>query len=152
MAIIRAHLANAERELFDDVFNEVDGIYLRVFLVDLESANSGCIADRCILEPTDLFASFSSEGQKLNIDLNVMPWHLLLLAFGVQLAHSCASGQTVKAVMLKDTVDTGVGNFDAVVARQIPNNPYWPEVILAPEIENLLDNLSGCLIGRVLRN
>ena len=152
MAIIRAHLANAERELFDDVFNEVDGIYLRVFLVDLESANSGCIVDRCILEPTDLFASFSSAGQKLNIDLNVMPWHLLLITFGVQLAHSCASGQTVKAVMLKDTVDAGVGNFDAVVARQIPNNPYWPEVILAPEIENLLDNLSGCLIGRVLRN
>ena len=152
MAIIRAHLANAERELFDDVFNEVDGIYLRVFLVDLESANSGCIVDRCILEPTDLFASFSSAGQKLYIDLNVMPWHLLLIAFGVQLAHLCASGQTVKAVMLKDTVDAGVGNFDAVVARQIPNNPYWPEVILAPEIENLLDNLSGCLIGRVLRN
>jgi len=152
VAIIRAHLANAERELFDDVLNEVDGIYLRVFLVDLESANSGCIADRCILELTDLFASFSPEGQKLNIELNVMPWHLLLLAFGVQLAHLCASGQTVKAVMLKDTVDAGVGNFDAVVARQIPNNPYWPEVILAPEIENLLDNLSGCLIGRVLRN
>ena len=152
MAIIRAHLANAERELFDDVLNEVDGIYLRVFLVDLESANSGCIVDRCILEPTDLFASFSSAGQKLYIDLNVMPWHLLLIAFGVQLAHLCASGQTVKAVMLKDTVDAGVGNFDAVVARQILNNPYWPEVILAPEIENLLDNLSGCLIGRVLRN
>ena len=137
MAIIRAHLANAERELFDDVLNEVDGIYLRVFLVDLESANSGCIVDRCILEPTDLFASFSSAGQKLYIDLNVMPWHLLLIAFGVQLAHSCASGQPVKAVTFKDTIDAGVGDFDAVVARQIPDDPYWPEVILAPQIKHL---------------
>ncbi len=108
VTVVGPHLANAELELFDNVVNEVDGVCLRMLLVDLESANSGCIVDRCVLEPTDLFASFSIEGQKLNIDLNVMPWHLLLIAFGVQLAHSCASGQTVKAVTLKDPVDAGV--------------------------------------------
>lgn len=52
-----------------------------MLFVDLEGANSGCIVDRCVLEPTDLFAAFSSEGQKLNIHLNVMSWHLLLIAF-----------------------------------------------------------------------
>ena len=92
MTIIRAHLANAEWKLFDDMINEVDGVCLSMLFVDLEGANSGCIVDRCVLEPTDLFAAFSYEGQKLNIHLNVMPWHLLLIAFGVQLAHSCASG------------------------------------------------------------
>ena len=137
MTIIRAHLANAEWKLFDDMINEVDGVCLRMLFVDLEGANSGSIVDRGVLEPTDLFASFSFEGQKLNIHLNVMSWHLLLIAFGVQLAHSCASGQPVKAVTFKDTIDAGVGDFDAVVARQIPDDPYWPEVILAPQIKHL---------------
>ena len=152
MTIIRAHLANAERELFNDVFNEIDGVCLSMLFVDLEGANSGSIVDRGVLEPTDLFASFSFEGQKLNVHLNVMSWHLLLIAFGVQLAHSCASGQTVKAVTLKDTVDAGVGDFDAVVARQIPDDPYWPEVIFAPQIKHFVNDLSGRLIGWVLGN
>ena len=108
MTIVRAHFANAEWKLFDDMINEVDGVCLSMLFVDLEGANSGCIVDRCVLEPTDLFSTFPYEGQKLNIHLNVMPWHLLLIAFGVQLAHSCASGQTVKAVTLKDTVDAGI--------------------------------------------
>ena len=108
MTIIRAHLANAEWKLFDDMINEVDGVCLSMLFVDLEGANSGCIVDRCVLEPTYLFAAFSFEGQKLNVHLNVMSWHLLLIAFGVQLTHSCTPGQPVKAVALEDAVDTGV--------------------------------------------
>ncbi len=108
VAIIRANLANAEWELFDDVVDEVDGVCLRVFLVYLEGANSGGIVDRCVLEPTNLFALFSLEGQKLNIHLNVVSWDLLLITFSVQLAHSCASGQPVKTVAFEDTVDTGI--------------------------------------------
>ena len=100
VTVVGPHLANAEWKLFDDVINEVDGVCLRMLLVDLEGANSGCIVDRCVLEPTYLFAAFSFEGQKLNVHLNVMSWHLLLIAFGVQLAHSCTSGQPVKAVAL----------------------------------------------------
>ena len=83
VTIIRAHLSNAERELFNDVVNEVDRVCLRMFLVDLEGANSGCVVDRCVLKPTDLFAAFSFEGQDLNIHLDVMSRHLLLIALGV---------------------------------------------------------------------
>ena len=83
VAVISPHLANAEWELFDDVANEIDGVCLRVFLVDLEGANSGCFVDRCVLEPAYLFAAFAFEGQKLNVHLNVMSRHLLLIAFGV---------------------------------------------------------------------
>ena len=72
VAIIRTDLTNAEWELFNDVINEVDCVCLRVFIVDLEGANSGCIVDSCVLEPTDLFASFSFEGQKLNVHLDMM--------------------------------------------------------------------------------
>ena len=152
VTIIRTDFTNAEWKLFDDVVNKVNRICLGMLLVDLEGANSGCIVDRRILEPADLFAAFPYECQKLNVHLNVMPWHLLLIAFGVQLAHSCASGQTVKAVTLKDTVDAGVGDFDAVVARQIPDDPYWPEVIFAPQIKHFVNDLSGRLIGWVLGN
>lgn len=152
VAIICAHLSNAERKLFDDVINKIDCVCLYMFLVDLEGANSGCIVDRCVLETTDLFAAFFFEGQKLNVHLNVMSWHLLLIAFGVHLAHSCASGQPVEAVALEDTVDASIRDFDAVIARQIPHNPYWPKVILTPQIQHFLDDLSWGLIGRVLRD
>ena len=50
-----------------------------------------------------------------------------------------------------------MGNFNpvrngSVITRQIPNNPYWPEVIVAPQIKHFLDDLSWRLIGRVLRD
>ena len=61
VAIIRTDFTNAEWELFDDVVNEVDGVCLSMLFVDFEGANSGCIVDSCVLEPTYLFASFSFE-------------------------------------------------------------------------------------------
>ena len=152
VTIIRAHLANAKRELFDDVVNEVDRVCLRMFLVDLEGAHSGCIVDRCVLKSADLLAAFSFEGQKFNVHLDVMSRHLLLIAFGVQFAHACASGQSVEAVTLQDAVDPSIGDFDAVITRQIPNDPDRPQVILAAQIQNFFDDLSRGLIGRVLRD
>ena len=65
ITIIRAHLANAEWKLFDDMINEVDGVCLSMLFVDLEGANSGCIVDHCALEPTDLFASFPMNVRNL---------------------------------------------------------------------------------------
>ena len=61
----------------------------------------------------------------------------------------CLFGQPVKAVALEDAVDAGIGGFDAVIARQIPNNPDWPEVILATQIQNLLNDIGRRLIGGV---
>jgi len=48
------------------------------------------------------------KGQKLNVELDMMPRHLLLISFGVQLAHSCASGPSVKTIAFKDTVNSCV--------------------------------------------
>jgi len=39
-----------------------------------------------------------------------------------------------------------------VIARQIPDDSYWPEVILSPQIKYFLDDLSGRLVGRIFRN
>ena len=117
MSIVRSNLANAKRELFDDVINEVDRACLRMFLIDLEGANSGCVVDRSELEAAYIFSTFSFESQKLNVHLDMMPWNLFLIAFGMQLTHSCASGQPVKTVALKDAIDPSVRDFDAVIAR-----------------------------------
>ena len=107
VTVVGPHFANAEWKFFDDVVNEVDGVCLRMFLVDLEGANSGCIVDRCVLEATDRFAVFSLKGPKLNIYLNLMARHLLLITFGMQFAHAhaCTSGPSVEAVTFENAVD-----------------------------------------------
>jgi hypothetical protein len=51
VTVVGSHFANAEWKLFDDVVNEVDRVCLRVLLVDLEGANSGCIVACCMRCP-----------------------------------------------------------------------------------------------------
>ena len=108
MTVVGPHLVNAEWELFDDMINEVDGVCLRMFFIDLERANPSCIVDCCILESANLFTAFSFEGQKLNVHLNVMPRHLFLISFGVQFAHASASGKPIEAIALEDAVNPSV--------------------------------------------
>ena len=84
VAIILRDFTNAEWERFDDVVNEVNRVCLGMLLVDHEGASSGCIVDCRVLEATDLFAAFPYDRQELDIHLNVMARHLLLIAFGVQ--------------------------------------------------------------------
>jgi hypothetical protein len=134
------------------VVNEVDGVCMRVFLADLEGTNPGRIVDLCVLEPANLLTTFSFEGQKFNVHLDVIPWHLFLIPLSVQFAHACASGQSVEAVALEDAVGTGVGDFNAVITRQIPNDPDRPKAILAPQMKHFLDDLRWRLIGRVLQD
>jgi hypothetical protein len=105
VTVVSWSVANTDRKLLYDVVNKIDGVCLRMLLVDHERPNSGRIVDRCVLETTNLFALCSFKVQKLNVHLNVMPCHLLLIAFGVQLAHSCASGQTIKTIAFEDVVD-----------------------------------------------
>lgn len=48
--MIRPHLANAEWKLLNDMVNEVNGNYLRVFFIEIEGANTGyirCLAGHC---------------------------------------------------------------------------------------------------------
>ena len=71
---------------------------------------------------------------------------------GVQLAHSCASGQPIKTIAFEDAVDPSIRNFDAMVTRQIPNDPDRSQVIFAAQIQNFLDDLSWRLIGGIFRN
>lgn len=98
MAVIRAHFPNAERKLFNDMINEIDRIGLSVFFVDFECPDPRRVINGRILEPPHFFAVFPFESQKLNIDLYVMTRDLFLITFGVQFAHSCASGKPIETI------------------------------------------------------
>ena len=59
MTVIGADLADTERELIDDVIDEVDRVSLGMLLVDLERANAGGIVNGGILEAAYFLALLS---------------------------------------------------------------------------------------------
>lgn len=152
VAIVSSNFANAERELFNDMINEVDRVCLRVFVVDLKCPDTCRIVDCCVLEPADLLAVFPLKGQELDVYLDVVTWNLLLISLCVKLSQACASGQSIEAVAPENAVDPSIRDLDVVIARQVPDDPDRPQVILAAQIQNLLDDLVRSLIGGVLRN
>jgi len=83
VAVICPNFTDAKRELLDNVINEVDRACLRVFLINLESTDSGCVIDGSELKSAHFLASFSFEGQKLNVHLDVMAGYRFLIALGV---------------------------------------------------------------------
>lgn len=40
--------------------------------------------------------------------------------------------------------------FDAVVVRHTPDEPDQREVVFAAQVKAFLDDLRGCLVGRIL--
>ena len=108
--------------------------------------------DFSVLETAHLLGAFLLKGQELEVYLHVLTWNLLLITLGMQFPHVGASGQSVEAVASENEVCAGVGNFYPVIARQIPNDPDGPQVILAAQMQNLLYDLWRHLIGWVLRN
>ena len=65
MAIVGSNFSDPEGELVDDIVDEVDGVGLGVFPVDLEGPHAGCIIDSCELETPYLLAALPPEGQEL---------------------------------------------------------------------------------------
>ena len=66
MPVVGPDLLDAERELFDDVINEVDRVGVCVFVVDLERPDAGSVIDSGILEPPDFLTALASEGEELD--------------------------------------------------------------------------------------
>ena len=88
MAIVSPDLFDAERELFNDVIDKVDRVGLSMFVVDFERPDARRVIDSSILEPADLLAALASEGEELDVHLDVMARHLLVVALGVDFAHA----------------------------------------------------------------
>ena len=150
MAVISPDFLDAERELFDDAIDEVDRIGLCVFVVDFERPDARRIVDVGILEPPDFLAALTSKGEELDVHLDVMTWHLFVVALGMDFADARSARQSADAVAPEDTRHTCVGDLNVVVARQIPDDPDRPEVVFAAQVKDLVDDLGRGLVGRVL--
>lgn len=137
MAIIRLDFTDAEWELFNDMINKVDRIGLCVLFVNLQRPNPRSVIDGGVLEAADLHPLFANESQELNIHLDVMSGNLLLIALGVDRAHASAARKVVQPMAALDTRHRGVGQFDVVIALQIPDDPHRAQMVLAPKIKYL---------------
>jgi hypothetical protein len=93
MAVVRSHLADAEREFVDDGVDEVDRVRLIVAVIDLQGANARGIVDRRVLVALDGLPVFPFEFQELDVDLDLMTRHLFLVSLSVDLANTRAAGQ-----------------------------------------------------------
>ncbi len=107
----------------------------------------------CLDPERELFDDvLADEGQKLDAHLDVMPRYLLVVAIGVDAVHARCAQRSANAVSAQNACHASVGDFDAVIARQIPNDPDRPEMILTSQVENLVDHLRRRLVDRVLHN
>ena len=108
MAIVRAYLRYTEWKLIDDVIHKVDGAGLSVAPVNFQSAHSRGVVDCRVLVALDLLSLFSLEDQELDVHLDVMARHLLVVSLGVHLSQTGPARQAVQAVALEGAIDTCV--------------------------------------------
>ena len=139
--IVGAYLLDTEGELFDDVVNGVGGAGLRVALVNFQGAHPRGVVNRCILVALDLLALFPFEDQEPDVDLDVMTRHLLIVALGVHLSQSGPPRQAAQSMALEGAIDSCVGDFDGVIALQVPDDPDRSEMIRSSKMKDLLFDL-----------
>jgi hypothetical protein len=75
---------------------------------------------------------------------------LLLVAVGVYSPSANPIGEPIHAMSLANPVNGGIGCLDAVIALQVPHDPNRPHVICPAQVQDLLDNLVGCLVWVVV--
>lgn len=141
MPVIGPDFPDAERELFDDVIDKLDRVGLCVFVIDFERPDARRIVDGGILEAPDFLAGFTDKGKELNIHLDVVPRNLLVVTLGVDFAHARSARQATNAIAAQNARYASVGYCDAVITRQIPDDPDRPKVIFATQVKDLFDDL-----------
>lgn len=80
MPVIGADGVNAEGELPDEVINEVNRVCLIVTLVHFEGADSCRVIYRSVLVTPHGFARGVDEVKELNVNLNMVTGHALLVS------------------------------------------------------------------------
>jgi hypothetical protein len=141
MAVVGSDLFDLERELFDDVIDKVDRVGLSMLVIDLEGPDTRSIVDGGILEASYLLAALADEGEELDVHLDVMARNLLVVTLGVDFTHAGSARQSADTVAAQNARNASVGDFDVVIAREIPDDPDGPEVIFATQVEDLLNDL-----------
>ena len=65
----------------------------------------------------------------------------------MNLTHASAARKAVQPVLAQYTRNGSVRHFDVMIARQIPNDPHWTEVVFATKIKNLFLALRRRSVG-----
>jgi hypothetical protein len=78
--------------------------------------------------------------------------------FVVQFSADCTTNMSgfdlrqAQAMTPENAIHACIGDGDGVIARQIPDDAYWPQAVGFPQIQHLLDDLWSRSIGRILRS
>ena len=152
MTVVGSNFPYAEWELVDDVIDKVDRVSLGMFFIDFKCTNAGGIVNGRILEAAYFLALLSDESQELDVHPDMVTRDLFVITFCMDFAQARSAREPVHPVALEYPVYCCVGQFNAVIARKIPHDPFWPEMVLAPQMQNLLGHLGRCLVGRVFRD
>jgi hypothetical protein len=70
-----------------------------------------------------------------------MARNLLVVTLGVDFTHAGSARQSADTVAAQNAHNASVGDFDVVIAREIPDDPDGSEVIFATQVEDLLNDL-----------
>ena len=140
VAIVGTNSIDAERKFGDDVIHKVDRILLRMPFINLQGADACRIIDCRLFEISYFSALLGLEIKEFHVDLHVMARHLFLIADGRNRPFALPIRQAIHAMALQYVVYPARRDLDAVIASQIPTNPYLPKMIVATQVEDLFFN------------
>lgn len=109
----------------------------------------GVVVDGDVLVALDRFSVFAVELQELDVDLDLMARHLLLIALGVDLADQCSARQTAQPMALENAIDARIGELYGVIPLQTLDDAHGPKMMAPPQIQDLPDTLGDCATGGV---
>ena len=145
-AVVGLDDLDPERELLEDVVEELDRGLLVVAGVDPQHPDAGAVVDRGVL--VVLLAGAGQRFDELHVDLDPMAGQRLLVALpavGVALV-ALRCRQPVELEALEDPPDRRVADLDVVVALQVHRDLQRPEVVVLAQVDDLADDLG---LGRV---
>ena len=92
----------------------------------------GAIDNGSRLKPPNFLTALASEDAELDVHLDVMTGNQLVIVLGVDITHSRSARPTPSR--LRMCVSHAYEIHNAVIARQVPNDPDRPEVVFAAQI------------------
>lgn len=150
--VVRLDRLDPERELIQQEVRELDGGLLVEPVIDPQDPQAGAVIDGgelVVLLP----AGGAQRGDELHVDLDRVARHRLLVAFPLAVVALAALGgrEAAEVQALEDPPHAGVADLDVVVAPEVHGDLRRPEVVVLAQVDDLLDDLGGCLVRAVRR-
>jgi hypothetical protein len=142
---------DVERELLEDVVDELDRGLLVVPVVDPQHAQPGAVIDRGVL--VVLLAGPRQRLDELDVDLHPMAghWFLVSLPAPVVTLVALRGGESAEIEAVQNPPHPRSGDLDVVVSLQIHRDLVRPEVVVLAQVHDLADHLGGRLMWAILR-